>query len=239
MPAGSTWLNRDKPRPFVLTTAYTPGRLATLVYGSSQETEMRHGAAFIAVEPVPAGLRRNRLRSTTYFYPGTLLPVRYPLLPPHAGFLGGALDELRRMLRRALGIGQGSCLAPGADSNSRRGRVVILQPWMERDLRTSLAVLLTESRYSAEANYQIILPIYPAARSPLDGDDIRISLGEWLTVAPALEEGALLPIPAVHSVWQAHAIARETEHVMDEESLARIDRALCDYFSLPDPPPGG
>lgn len=42
---------------------------------------------------------------------------------------------------------------------------------------------------------------------------------------------------ATHSVWYDDDIARETEHVMDPASLARIDRALCDYFSLPDPPP--
>jgi hypothetical protein len=55
---------------------------------------------------------------------------------------------------------------------------------------------------------------------------------------PHVVDAALLPVQVTQSVWYEDDIARETEHVVDEDSLARIDRALCDYFALPDPPGG-
>lgn len=239
MQAGSTWLNRDKPRPFALVTPCSPSQLSTLAYGSTQQTEMRHGAAHVAVSPVRSGLHRNRLSATTYFYPGTLVPIRHTLLPQPAGFIGKFLPQMREMLRLALGIGQGSCLKPGSPSGSRRGRVVVLRrPWAQ-DIRTYHAVLLTEPRYSVETNYQIILPIYPTAGKPAGEYDLLISSREWLDVFPATTETVLLAIPATHSVWHDHGIARETEYVVDEESLAQIDRHLCAYFSLPMPAPEG
>lgn len=62
MPAASTWLNVDKPRPFTLATACTREAAGTLVYGSTQLTERRYGAACIGVDPVRAGVNRNHLR---------------------------------------------------------------------------------------------------------------------------------------------------------------------------------
>jgi hypothetical protein len=238
MPAGSTWFNRDKPRPFVLVAPCSETRVGTLAYGSSQQTEMRFGAACIAVDPVRTGLHRNRLSTRTYFYPGALLPARYVALPPHAGFLGRALDELRRVLRFALGIGQGSCLLPSSPKGSRRGRIVELNALLAPGVRTEFAVVLTEHGYSAETNYQIILPIYGAAGLPLGTHDLLVSSRDWLSVFPSHTKQALVPIPATHSVWYHHGIGRETEHVVDEETLAEVDRALCAYFSLPLPEQG-
>lgn len=82
MPAGSTWLNGDKPRPFVLATDCREDQLGTLVYGSTQAAERSAGAAFVEVAPVREGLHRNGLRARTYFYPSTLLPIPYEHLPP-------------------------------------------------------------------------------------------------------------------------------------------------------------
>lgn len=234
MPAGSTWLNRDKPRPFALVTPCSVARLGTLVYGSTQQTESRHGGGCVAVEPAPAGLNRNRLSMRTYFYPGTLLPVRYEQLPPHTGFLGHSLHQLRQMLRTALGVGQGSCLAPGAPDGSRRGRIVVLRAQLVRQIRTSLAVVITESGYSAESRYQIILPIYVDTNAPVESHDLLISAREWLAVFPGTVSRVLLPIPATHSVWHAYGISHETEYVLDGDSLAEIDQRLCAYFSLPE-----
>src|SRR5687768_11310594 len=81
MPAGFTWLNRDKPRPFALATPCLTEALGTLVYGSTQETEKSAGGACVEVAPVRQGLNRNGLRTNTYFYPGTLLPIEHEGLP--------------------------------------------------------------------------------------------------------------------------------------------------------------
>jgi hypothetical protein len=235
MPAGSTWLNQDKPRPFALATRCTVDELGTLVYGSTQETEKRSGAACIPVAPARQGLNRNGLRSTTYFYPGTLLPLPHEHLPPYSGFLGGALHEMRSALRTALGIGRGSCLHPATPANSIRGRVVMLAEHLAIDLHTDFAVVLTEPRYSATRNYQIILPIFTTFGRETSSHDLLISSREWLGALPTPIERALLPIPATHSVWHNDDIARETEYVVDDRTLREIDRRLCGYFSLPLP----
>jgi hypothetical protein len=62
---------------------------------------------------------------------------------------------------------------------------------------------------------------------------LLVSSREWLSVFSSATDQALLPIPATHSVWHDTDIARETEYVLDDDTLAEIDRRLCDYFSLP------
>jgi hypothetical protein len=230
MPSGSTWLNRDKPRPFVLATPCGEG---TLIYGSTQQTEKRAGAACVVVAPMLEGLNRNRLRSRTYFYPGTLLAVRHERLPPRSGYLGKSLRELRAALRGALGVGRGSCLGPDAPAGSCRGRVVNLNAAFARRLRAAFAVVLTEPGYSAERNYQIILPIFTTRLREGSSHDLLVSARDWLGFLPVNGDRVVLPIPLTHSVWHDTHIARETEHVLDDDSLAEIDRRLCDYFALP------
>jgi hypothetical protein len=234
MRAGSTWLNRDKPRPFTLATPCGEGMLGTLIYGSTQETEKSAGAACVAVSPMAEaeGVNRNGLRARSYFYPGTLLAVRHDHLPSHSGFLGKSLPELRVALRVALGVGRGSCLGPDAPAGSCRGRIVALNPVFARAIRTAFAVVLTEPRYSAERNYQIILPVFTTFTRGGDGFDLLVYARDWLNAFPAPVDRVLLPIPLTQSVWHGTHIARETEHVVDDETLREIDRRLCDYFSL-------
>lgn len=233
MPAGSTWLNRDKPRPFVLATPCSPGALGTLVYGSTQQTEASAGAACLEVAPVREGLNRNGLRARTYFYPGTLLPIWNQRLPRQSGFMGKSRDELRSSLRGALGIGRGSCRAPHAPAGSCRGRIVALSAGLAMDFNAAFAVVLTEPRYSSERNYQIVLPIITAFAREVERYDLLISSRERLRAFPTTVDRVLLPIPITQSIWHQDDIARETEHVVDDDTLAEIDRRLCDYFSLP------
>lgn len=234
MQAGATWLNRDKPRPFVLATSCGPRVMGTLVYGSTQETERQFGAACVEVAPAREGLNRNGLTSKTFFYPGTLLLIERDHLPPHVGFLGPSLDPLRVALRYGLGIGQGSCLSPGAPAGSRRGRVVELQADLALHLRTRFAILLTEAWYSRLDNNHVILPIIPRPGLRISDHDLVATSGDWLSLFPGSPESVLLPIPVAQSVWYADDIGRETEHVLDEGTLAEIDRRLCAYFSLPE-----
>jgi hypothetical protein len=236
MPAGATWLNRDKPRPFVL--ASRSGEATTLVYGSTQETEKSAGAACVEVAPVRDGLNRNALRARTWFYPGTLLPVLLQRLPAHSGFLGRSLRELRVALRFALGIGRGSCLDPYAPAGSCRGRLVSLSAALSGGLGTSTAIVLTEPAYSAQRNYQIILPVFTAFNRKIDRFDLLISARDDLQRLRGAADRVLLPIPITQSVWHEDDIAGETDYVLDDESLAEIDQRLCDYFALEPPNEG-
>jgi hypothetical protein len=232
-PPGMTWMNRDKPRPFALTTPCAPGIRGTLVYGSTQQTERKAGAACIQVAARRAGINRNGLWSPTCFYPGVLIRMAHAELPAHAGSLGRSLEALRAALRSALGIGQGSCLGLAAPAHSRRGRIVELQAALARDLRTPYATLLTEHWYSRAKNYHIIVPLFPAEGRQADDRILRLSSREWLAVFPQPTGTALLPVHVVQSIWYPDDVLRETEYVLDDESLSEIDQRLCAYFSLP------
>lgn len=234
MPRGVSWLNRDKPRPFVLVTRCNPEVTGTLVYGSTRETEAQFGAMRMHVEPVRTGLNRNGLAQRTFFYPGILLREAYSALPENSGSLGTYLAGLRAALREALGIGRGSCLRPDAPAGSRRGRIVELEPGTATQLRTRFAVLLTHPEYSRAENYHVILPLQPGDGFTASPTVLRIERREWFAPLPGRMQSILLPIPIVQSIWFSERISRETEHVLDEDTLALIDGELCRFFSLPE-----
>jgi hypothetical protein len=148
------------------------------------------------------------------------------------------MDDFKNGLRRALGIGQGSCISGGTPTGSRRGRIVELQPALSRTMLTRFAVLLTEAEYSRSKNYQIILPIVPGDGKAAAESVLQIQDREWMSVFRRRQRSVLLPIPIVQSVWYTAHILRETVFVMDDSALGEIDRRLCDYFALEPPNEG-
>lgn len=192
------------------------------------------GAACVRIAPQASGLNRNGLRSNTWFYPGILLREECDGLPDPAGWLGRDLDGLRAALRTSLGIGCGSCLHRDAPAGSRRGRIVEVQPNAASYLGTRYSVVLTEPAYSRARNYDVILPIRPGDGYVGSEGVVRIGSREWLAVFAQPPQSVLLPIPVVQSLWYASSILHDTQFVMDDDSLAEIDRALCGYFSLPE-----
>ena len=231
---GASWLNHDKPRPFVLATRCGPGVVGTLVYGSTRETEARFGAVRIQVDPARVGLNRNGLAARTSFYPGILFRETYTALPEHMGSLGPYLAGFRVALGEALGIGRGSCLRPDAPVGSRRGRIVELEPGSATHLRTRFAALLTSPEYSRAENYHVILPIQPGDGFTAPETVLRIGRRDWFDLFSGAIHSTLLPIPAVQSVWYADRVMRETEYVLGDDILVEIDRRMCAYFSLPE-----
>ncbi|HEX8830149.1 MAG TPA: hypothetical protein VF705_03230 [Longimicrobium sp.] len=231
----ATWLNADKPRPFVLATDCAPNLFGTLIYGSTQKTERAASAACVEVLPRPFGVNANGLRARTLFYPGVLLTTRHDLLPAHAGTLHAAMDDLRQGLRSALGIGAGTIMVPGAPAGSHRGRIVFLHPVLGVELRTRYAVLLTEHRYSSEKRYQVIVPIFRGDGVRADPDVVRVGRQPWFTVFPQPTSTALLAAPVVQSVWHGDDIVAETAFVIDDDSLAALEERLCTIFEIEPP----
>jgi hypothetical protein len=225
-------MNLHKPRPFALATLCNPEVRGTLVYGSTQETEQKCGAAFIEVAPRLDGVNRNGLRARTYFLPGALFRTAHDELPAHSGTLGASLPALRRALRTALGIGQGSCLSSGAPRGSRRGRIVELKADLAMHVRTRFGVLLTELGYSRMKNYHLVLPVFPRMAPAADEQVLSIASPSWLAAFPQPAKVVLFPVRVTQSVWYSDDIARETNYVIDNQTLREIDRRLCDYFSL-------
>lgn len=179
-------------------------------------------------------MNRNGLTATTLFYPGLLLRRPYEALPDSTGSLGNLLDGFRSVLCDALGIGRGSCLRADAPAGSRRGRIVALDPSAASYLQTPLAALLTQPEYSCAKRYHVILPIRPGMRLVGNENILRMVEKPWFAAFRQPVDSVQLPVQVVQSVWYEARIAGETDHVLDEESLAEIDRALCRYFSLPE-----
>lgn len=236
-PAGATWLNQNKSRPFALAANVDDPAPATLVYGSTQRTESGAGAISIAVPPIRDGLNRNGLYSTTHFYPAALALLDAGALPAPAGYLGRSLPTLRTALRTALGIERGSCLGSASPAGSRRGRLVVLARPVAGQLGSSLAVILTEPAYSREKRYQIIVPILPEPRGQPGKYDLSVSERTWFGAFNRPAKSALIPTNLTVSIWHVQAITRETPYVIDDDTLAAVDRRLCDYFSLAPPDP--
>jgi hypothetical protein len=236
LPPGSSWLNRDKARPFALVAAPPTLKNATLAYGSTRAAEKSLGAPCIQVAPQREGVNRNGLSATTQFYPGILVRKDVGALPTPAGTLGRSTESLKTCLRRALGIDQGSCLDPHAPDGSRRGRIVELRTSLSRDVRARFAVLLTEAEYSRRQNYQIILPMIPGDGKVAAESVLRIPEQEWMSVYRSRPASVLMPISAVQTAWYSAAVFRETSSVVDALTLTKIDRCLCDFFALE--PPG-
>jgi hypothetical protein len=232
LPRGASWLNRDKPRPFVLAAGPPMLQAATLAYASTREAEKSLGAPCIQVTPQRDGVNRNGLWSSTHVYPGILLRTAREVLPQPAGTLGKSTENFKACLRRALGIDQGSCFCHDAPGGSRRGRIVELQPALSSELQTRFAVLLTEAGYSRRRNYQIILPIVPGDGKAPAESILQIRGRAWMSVFDKRPQSVLLPIPVIQSVWYGTSIVRETEFVMDRSTLAEIDRRLCEFFEL-------
>ncbi|HET7232602.1 MAG TPA: hypothetical protein VFJ16_21510 [Longimicrobium sp.] len=233
LPKGATWLNRDKPRPFVLSTDCTPSQLGTMVYGTTQETERLFAAGCIEVAPMRAGLNANGLSELTRFFPGILYPVERPQIKSILGYIGRRLPDLRAELRHSLGIGSGTCITSGVPAGSWRGRIVRLHDHVERDLRTPFAVLLTEHTYSREKRYQAIVPIYPGGTLRSNGSVLIVEHKPWMNLFSKPETTAAIPVQLIQSVWYPTDIAGETPHVIDDASLRVVEGELCARFSLP------
>ncbi|HET7464765.1 MAG TPA: hypothetical protein VFJ82_26215 [Longimicrobium sp.] len=229
---GATWLNQDKPRPYVLVTPCDLARRGTLVYGSTRQTERAAAASSIEVAPRALGVNANGLLARTFFYPGVLFPTRYDALPPHIGNLGTAMEALRHALAYALGIGSGTCLSPDAPARSRRGRIVLLDPVFESAFDTRFAVVLTQHQYSSEQRYQAIVPILRGDGAVVASNIVRVQRQPWLSIFPKPTASALLVAPVIQSVWHPEHIAAETQFVVDEGSLHALEERLCAMLAI-------
>lgn len=232
LPPGATWLNPDKPRPYVLATRCTPAEPGMLAYGSTKAAQKHLGAACIEVPPTRTGVNANGLDLPTFFYPGILLPYDYDDLPPHTGVLGPAMKPFRAAIRTALGIGTGSCLAQGVPAGSRRGKIVVLEDSLASWLRGRHAVLLTEHAYSRERAYHVAVPIISGEERVSDPTVLRVREAPWMELFNPRPESVLLPPPVIQSVWYGRDIVHETKYVLDEDTLVALERQLCAIFGL-------
>lgn len=154
------------PRPHVVLTRPEPlGRMATLVYCSTQDTEAR-------VKPPPAYMAvRNRSdvgrlagfqsqNPITFLYPSRLVMAIEGDMPPERkiGIIPDLMTELRdEVLPRALGIGTGTTRVPGPALGSPRGAVAELTQHGQEDVGARYALIVSEPGYARTGNFWNII----------------------------------------------------------------------------------
>lgn len=237
LPPGVTSLDDPGWHYHVLMRECDRGAIATLAWGSSQNTQANAGAAHHIVKPHGVGIRANHLKLDTYFYGGILVLCPEPELTKRTGTAIDHLTALRRCLHQSLGIGTGVGNASGV-KGSRRGQIVATQPSpFIQEMPFTRAVVLTQHKYSAEGQYQIIVPIVPGGVGVEVGlHVVRRAEQAWIPSSLGAEvDEALFPATLAQSVWQSDSIdARVKPEWIDDYALKRVEEELCAYFRLHD-----
>ena len=236
LPRGATMLDDPKDgRPHVVLTPCGGDPAGILAYGSTQLTEAGSSAAYYPLKPQRSGVNRNGLTHTTYIYPGILVRPSSEDLDDVVGFTK-EMGKIRETLVDALGLTKGTCRAKSAPAGSRRGRIIRVHRSVEASIGTPYAVIVTAHRYSAEGNYQAVIPVYDADALELDvfPDIAVVDEGGWIQeLFGAQAQRAALVVPFMHSLWQKTKIATETSFVVEAGEMRIIEVNIRRHFALP------
>lgn len=224
-----------KHRPHVLLRdCHADSSAATLAFASTQMTEAHCGAPNILINPAATSYTGTGFTQPSYLYTSRLVGVDPDDLHDPAGRLIDEMPAVRASLRRALGLGTGSCAGTGSAAGSLRGRVVHLGHGLEEELGAALAVILTEPTYSKKERFQVVVPILAEADFEVEGSDVVIepSTTRWLAQVDAKYTRAFLWTAAIFSVFHPSELRGISPLCLDEGTMRDIDRALAVHFHL-------
>lgn len=220
--------------PHALIVPAEPARTCTLVYGSTSAAEEAVGGQCHLVQPQRTGVGHNGLSKATRFYTGVLSLRAYEDLPERRGWLGKEVPDLRKKLRRSLGVGKGCAGEAKHEPRSWRGRIVQLSQFVENTLGSDLGVLVTEPRYSAEQRYQVVVPIIDGTGvTEVVSPALRITSPPWVNLLGDEVTDAILLVPSTVSVRHTNEyIVSDTGSVLNRAHMDAIDEHLCIWFGL-------
>jgi hypothetical protein len=150
----------DKPgRPFAIIRSSGPGQSpAIAMYGTTQPTPLEEGMPGLRVPSTTT----NGLATATVFIATMIRPVYPPIRSEHLGELEEEQTEcLITLLRESLAIGEPVEPKNWREGQSRRGRIIYLDPSCN-DGKYSLALVVTSRAMSLENYYEIVVPLCSA-----------------------------------------------------------------------------
>jgi hypothetical protein len=150
-------------------------------------------------------------------------------LDNRVGLLIDHMESIRRLLRRSLGIGCGT-FESGPAVGSVRGRIVELQHRYSDLSDTHLGVIVTERTYGDRQLWQHIIPIYDATKYSAEKNDVEVERADW--AAHLGFDKAVLGVPSIMSVFHPRDISRPLPCGVDLGTMAAIDEAMTQHFSL-------
>ncbi|HVG44681.1 MAG TPA: hypothetical protein VM890_08120 [Longimicrobium sp.] len=218
-------------RHVLLTTCRERGDIGIFAYASTSAVEPGFGGANVLVDPYASTYRHTGFSAFTYVMPCRLVPATSEDMQRMAGRLIDEMPAIRSELRRALGIGTGTCAA-SRTSASLRGCVVELRDGLATESGVRLGVIVTEAGYSLAGRYQLLIPLLDAAEYDSQADDVLAIGTKWAReLFPPLEQ-AILAVRLVQTAFQPLEIARVLPIVVDDATIGEIDRALLRVFGL-------
>lgn len=227
-----------KQRPHLLLSRVTHGVAhGTVAYCSTEPTEAEFYISHEVFDPRATTYKGAGFSERTYIYVGRLRPV-----PAHkiTQFQGRVIDEMPRIrskLVEALGLGKGTARGSGIAAGSNRGRIAIFSEATADRYLTYYGIVVTHPGYSRQRRYLTVVPIFLNVPRPRPGDLI-VEDEDWLAALDAPR--ALVAAEEIFSPFWGTEPARQEivdlhpTAVVDDETMAAIEKRLVDYFELHD-----
>lgn len=224
LPPGSTELDDWESHFHALLAVHTQDATATLVYASTSDTDAGCGAPSLLIQPNS----QNGLTEPTHFYGAVVVVARLARLGSARGDIQGRMNDLRAVVRQAMGYRRGPAynLSPGTPS--LRGRIVELSERYASLYGTKYAAILTKHDYSVRQRHQMLAPLYDSPAQIATGMVPGVAMPPSLQLL--FEKGAKqlhAPSELVRCLWEAKAIRGVTNYTVDETLLREIEDALC------------
>lgn len=219
-------------RPFVLLGESAADGVATLAYCSTRETESRHGAASVWIDPAAAGNAGCGFSRPSYVYLSRLTSYVTATLGRPAGRIVSQLPDLRRELGIALGFGTGVCTQKDLPRGNLRGSVILLTKEFAAMTGYPHAVIVTEPVPSRERRQQTIVPLLSPGEFEESAHDVMVRDEPWISEAVPGQRAALLAPALVTTVFEPDFLDVYTGAAVDPVTMERIEAALRLHFDL-------
>jgi hypothetical protein len=205
----------------------------TFVYGSTQSTDAKNGAANVLVNPFATTYRRTGLDHPTYFYPSRLISLPGDAIPEEpAGLIMDEMPAIRNALKIALGFGQGVTAEANVTGSNRRGRVVGLREDLASEYDTPHAIVVTDPSYSRRELQQTLIPLFDADDFEGATNDVIVQHADWVSQLRPKVKSVLIAVPFVFTVYAPDYIVKYGPVIVDAETMRQVEVAMALHFGL-------
>lgn len=229
LPPASTDLDDWDSHFHALLAVHPEDATATLVYASTSGTDSRCGAPSLLIHPNS----QNGLTESTHFYGAVVVVVPRARLGSARGNIYPRINELRGVVREAMGYRKGPAYNVPRGTQSVRGRIAELTDRYAELYGTRYCAILTKHEYSVRKRHQMLAPLYDSAP-----DVVTVPFASAAMPAPLHDlfaseaESIYAHSDLVRCLWEEKAIRRLTDRTLDEPFLSVIEDAVCARWAV-------
>lgn len=218
-------------RHVLLTTCAEDDDIGVLSYASTAAVEAAFGGATLLLDPSAHAYRHTGFTRPTYITPCRLISAGSEQMVRLMGRIIDELPDIRRELRRALGLGTGTA-ASSSGTGSLRGHVVVLSDALADECGALYGMVVTEHGYSAAGRYQLFIPVLDAEEFRAEPDDVVVTGEAWLRAMSPHPSTAIVATRLIQTAFQPLDVKAVLPVLGSETTLRAIDRALIEIFGL-------